>query len=170
MRLFTAIYPTAEAVEALTERIPPAFRHSSPDRWHVTLAFHPDVSSSRVETLEERLAAAVGELAPFSVRLAGTGRFGPVSWLGVEGETPDDTADLNRLARVARRAATGAHITTDRRSYHPHMTVARDDGAIASALIGYEGPLWEVDEVRLINSHLGPRPVHEVLGVWRFGG
>ena len=163
MRMFSAIYPSPETVEAVLDRLPPGFRHSAPDRWHITLAFHPDVSPNRVEALEERLSEVAGTHEPFTVRLAGAGRFGPVSWLGVEGEYPDDTADLMNLARAARRAATGAHITTDRRPYLPHVTLARDDGALANALHGYEGPLWQVDEIRLINSHLGPRPVHEVL-------
>jgi 2'-5' RNA ligase len=169
MRVFSAIYPSPETVEAVLDRLPPGFRHSSPDRWHITLAFHPDVSPSRVETLEERLEAVARDHQPFTVRLAAAGRFGPVSWLGVEGEYPDDTADLLALARAARRAATGAHITTDRRPYDPHLTLARDDGALANALHGYEGPLWPVEEIRLINSHLGPRPVHEVLAAYELG-
>lgn len=165
MRLFTAIYPPAEVVEEVRERVPAGFKTQAPDRWHVTLAFHPDVSASRVETLEQRLSEAVPAHAPFTVRLSGSGTFGSVSWIGVEG----DLDSLHRLARTARRAATGAHISADRRAYHPHMTVARDDGALALALSGFESSPWLVAEVRLIDSHLGPRPSHEVLSLFSLG-
>lgn len=158
MRLFTAIYPPPEIIAALVERIPPGFKHSPPDQWHITLGFHPEASAVRVEDFEDALGLI--QLPPFEIRLSGTGKFGPVSWVGVAGD------GLSELARLARRAATSSQISTDTKSYVPHLTLARDDGAVANAMYGWESEPWEVEEFRLIRSSLGGRVRHDVIGVW----
>jgi 2'-5' RNA ligase len=80
--------------------------------------------------------------------------------------------DLDRLGRLARAAARGARaagVPVERRPYRPHLTLGRwrpadrADRAVAEPLAGYAGPPFDVREVVLFRSHLGPHPRHERL-------
>ena len=96
------------------------------------------------------------------LRLAGTGRFGPISWLGVAG----DVQALCELAAGARRAARVAKVATDGKDYVPHLTLGRDDGALADAMWGWESELWRVEELRLMRSRIEGRTRHEVIATF----
>lgn len=149
-------------VEAICERIPPGFRHARPERWHVTLSFHPDASGRRLEDFEAQLTEAFAQAAPFELRLEGTGRFGPISWLGLSGEVEV----LHELSALARRAARVARIPTDAKPYQPHLTLGRDEGALADAMWGWRSEPWRVEEVRLMHSLVEGRTRHDVIGTF----
>lgn len=162
MRLFTAVYPHPEVVEAISERIPPGFRHAPEQRWHITLSFHPDCHERRLEDFEAELTDLASQHRAFELHLEGTGRFGPISWLGVGGEVES----LEALAAGARHAAKVAHVPTEGKSggYIPHLTLGRDEGALADALYGWSSDSWVVDELALVRSRLEGRTRHDVIG------
>jgi len=126
------------------------------------------------------LVAAAGEAvaaAPaMSLRLAGAGRFGSsrrpqVFWVGLDGDVDPLVALANRLAEVARRL----DLPVEDRPFRPHLTIGRwpprrpADGTLPERLAGYRGPVWPVTEVRLLESHLGPKPRYDTVKSWEIG-
>lgn len=182
MRLFVAAYPPASVCDDLEERLAGLAvsraaaagvntRLARRETWHVTLAFLGEVGDERVSDAAAAVErAAVGP--PPELRLTGGGRFGrgqfTVLWVGVAGDGLDD------LARRVRRELKKTTIPYDHRPFRPHLTVARpgdklDRAAIEAdraLLAGYRGPSWPVAEVRLMRSHLGPRPTYDRIGGW----
>lgn len=160
MRLFAAIVPPEEALDSLEAAVlrsgvRPAVRFSGRELWHLTLAFYGDDDlPARTRWLGERLR---GIAAP-RLRIAGAGTFPGVLWAGIGG-------DLAAVEAIAAAAGTG----DDRRSFHPHLTIARwrrrrpppAIGGVAEALADYTGPSWLAHEVVLFSSELGHRgPVY----------
>jgi 2'-5' RNA ligase len=150
MRLFTALWPPEAAVDHLATRLPgrwPAGVRPTPaSRWHLTLCFHGDAADP--EECGERLEALAGSVAP-TLRLAGSGSFPGVLWVGVR---PRGAADARALTVLA--AAAGA----DPDAFRAHVTIARWRRGVtppAGALTGYRGPEWTPDEVALVASHAG---------------
>lgn len=169
MRLFTGLWPTREAVRDLSgtvDRISArrpgeldaatanlrGFRFVPSARWHLTLRFHGD--DAEPEELGEQLAGRVRAAgpAPPRMRLAGSGTFAGVLWLGVEPAGEDDERGLRELVRAA---------GGDPGGHRPHVTVARWSSgrprrALAGLLADYAGPWFEVDEVALVRSDRRP--------------
>ncbi|TFV63116.1 UNVERIFIED_ORG: RNA 2',3'-cyclic phosphodiesterase [Bacillus sp. AZ43] len=178
-RLFVAVDPPpdaradlADAVAPLRE-LPGAPRWTVPDRWHLTLLFLGAVPEETVAPLVTAVGGAVAAAPPMRLRLAGGGRFGSVrrpqvAWAGLEG----DVAPLVELAARLAGAARRLRLPVEDRPFRPHLTLGRwrpgqpADGALTDRLAGYRGPAWPVSEVRLYESHLGPRPVYDVLAEW----
>lgn len=132
----------------------PALRWVPPQNWHLTLAFLGEVRTARLPDLEERLARVAGRHAPLSLRLAGSGHFGPrVLYVGVSG----DVKPLGRLAAGVAAAARRAKVSVDDRPYRPHLTLARLRTAgpladLVAALSSYDGTTWLVDQIELMES------------------
>lgn len=156
MRLFVSLRPPPEAVDDLRARA--RQWPSSPERWHVTLAFLGDAEPGPVdEQLRARLAGRSG----FDLRLEGSGSFGrhgPV-WVGVGG----DVAALHALAGEVATAARAAGVELESRPYRPHLTVGKRSSPRPEALAAYRGPQWRAQEVELVRSDLGRSVVHTVL-------
>lgn len=169
MRLFVAVVAPPEAVAHLAAALAPVqVRHPDlqwvpRERWHLTLAFYGEVPEAGLPRVRRRVARAARGAAALSLRFEGSGRFGDrVLWVGVAGQR----GELRGLA---------ADVATDGRPYRPHLTVARvrRDGrtrAAAAELATYVGPGWSAEQVRLVRSHLGPEPRHELLEAWPLGG
>jgi 2'-5' RNA ligase len=168
--------------------LPGGPRWADPSTWHITLAFLGEVADPRVDPVAAevgRAVAAAGPAAgrPFRLRLAGAGTFPArgaprVLWAGVTGagaEVDAAAERLGRLARAVRRAARAAGVPVERRPYRPHLTLGRwrpadaADRAVADPLTGYAGPPFDVAEILLIRSHLGPQPRYEHLLAWPLG-
>ncbi|MGH8823511.1 MAG: RNA 2',3'-cyclic phosphodiesterase [Jiangellaceae bacterium] len=162
MRLFVAVPPPPDVVAHLEAVVQPlrddVLRWTVTDAWHLTLAFYGEVADRRVDDLEGRLARAARRHPAVSLRLTGAGRFGGRAlWIGCTG----DTAPLRRLAASA--AAAGRRVgarADERRSYRPHLTMARASRPVdlrpyVTALREYEGVVWTADGVALIRSYLG---------------
>ena len=121
MRLFTAIQPSPgfrAALEDLQQRLLEAGvtgRYREPDGLHLTLAFIGEWP----EDITELLPAV---RKPFSVTLSHLGIFpeANVLWAGVE---PCEELDL--LAKQVRHCLADAGIPFDRKSFSPHITLAR---------------------------------------------
>jgi 2'-5' RNA ligase len=184
-RLFVAVTPPAEVVDALGAAVArarpaaPALRWVDLARSHLTLAFLGSVDDAVRAALAERLGHVAARHPPVDVRLAGPGRFGDrVVWAGVAG-------DLAPLAAGVRRAAQRAGVAgVDLKPLRPHLTLAHartaggteqrglpvDLRPVVAALGGLPPLAWTVTGFDLMSSVLGPRPVYAVEASWRLTG
>lgn len=178
MRLFTAVWPSAAAIEHLAEHVERirsapelaavtrdarGFRFIPPRLWHLTLCFHGDADqqwlSDRLDRRTARLIRKDSDFAAPRMRIRGAGVFRGVLWVGVE--PADEAADA--VLRTLVRAA-GANPN----AYRGHVTVARWSAGRPqrAGLIGlfedYTGPWWHADAVALVASEL-----HEGQRVYR---
>jgi 2'-5' RNA ligase len=153
--------------------LPGAPRWGVPERWHLTLLFLGTVPEECVGPLVTAAGPAVAAAPPMALRLAGGGRFGSlrrpqVAWAGLDG----DVAPLVALAARLADAARALRLPVEDRPFRPHLTLGRwrpgqpADGTLTDRLAGYRGPVWPVTEVRLWESHLGPRPTYDVVAEW----
>ena len=149
---------------------------TAPERWHLTLLFLGRVADERVSPLEAAAGPAVAAAPPMTLRLAGGGRFGSlrrpqVAWVGLDGDIRPLVDLAGRLAAAARSLG----LPVEDRPFRPHLTLGRwrpgrpADGALTDRLAGYRGPDWPVTEVRLWESHLGPKPTYETVASWAVG-
>jgi 2'-5' RNA ligase len=134
------------------------------------------VPADAVPALVSKAAPAVAAAPPMTLRLAGGGRFGSrrrpqVAWAGVAGDVAPLVDLAGRLADVAR----SLRLAVEDRPYRPHLTLGRwrpgrpADGDLVDRLADYRGPSWPVTEVRLLESHLGPKPTYDTLAAWPVG-
>jgi RNA 2',3'-cyclic 3'-phosphodiesterase len=153
--------------------LPGAPRWSAPERWHLTLLFLGRVPEDCVDPLVTGVAPAVAAAPPMVLRLAGGGRFGSlrrpqVAWAGLDG----DVGPLVDLAGRLADTAGALRLPVEDRPFRPHLTLGRwrpgqpADGTLTDRLAGYRGPEWPVTEVRLWESHLGPKPTYDVVASW----
>jgi RNA 2',3'-cyclic 3'-phosphodiesterase len=115
--------------------------------------------------------AAAEETAAPVVRIAGGGTFGrdrfTTLWAGLHG----DVDALSGVAAALRRELRAARLPRDDKRFRPHVTIARPGDRLSaeelaadlSALRAYEGPVWTVDSMWLVRSHLGPRPTYNLM-------
>ena len=150
-------------VKRLRELLPEAQASwTRPENIHLTLKFLGETSSARVEKLSEATARAVTEFKPFNIQVAGSGLFPSrsapkVLWLGIK------DADCN-LARLHARLDEECFLQgfkKEKRSFHPHLTVARlrkpsDARLLASAhkQVEFEAVEFEIAELLVIRSEL----------------
>lgn len=154
MRLFAAIVPPPEVLDALDDELArldvrsadSPLRWSGRPLWHLTLAFYGEAD------LAERtrfVAEQVRGHPPLRLGLAGAGTFSGVLWAGVRG-------DVDALTSVADALRDPA----DAKPFHPHLTLARwkrrsaqrPARRIAAALADYRGPHWRAEDVVLMSS------------------
>jgi 2'-5' RNA ligase len=181
MRMFVALAPPEPAVADLAEFLAPrqeagtGFRWTTPEQWHLTLAFLADVADRRLDDLTERLARAARRRTRFDVSLRGGGAFpnaGRAKVLYAGAHAGPATEELRRLAVGARAAAAKAGAPPEGSRFHPHVTLARlrapvDVTRWLKVLDAYQGPVWRTEEIVLVESHLGEgprrRPRYEVV-------
>ena len=156
-RLFVGVWPPPEVVAVLSALERPsldALRWTSPERWHVTVAFLGGVPDARVGEVQAALAAvAASATAPPEARLGpSTRRVGrSLLWVPVEG--------LEGLAGEVRRAlgALLADAGLDE-PFQGHLTLARARRrhVVPASLAGVPiDASWLAREVRLVRSELG---------------
>jgi RNA 2',3'-cyclic 3'-phosphodiesterase len=179
VRLFIAAYPSEEALDDLESVLSNLgmVRHASANQvnvrltrrelWHVTLAFLGDVE--RVEAAAQALDSVAGSAAV--LRIGGGGKFGrgrfTIVWAGLRG----DVDALARTAASARAQIRRVRLQYDKKPFRPHVTIARPGdrapaavvAADVAALEAYDGPDWTSDEICLVSSRQGPRPVYEII-------
>lgn len=169
MRVFAALIPSDDAVDHLDAFLEPRraaadFRWTRPEQFHVTLAFMPEAASARIDDYVDRLAESLDDVAAADVVLGGPVVFpnvpeGRILAAGVVGDAPLDT-----LATRTRNAAVTSGIRVDGQPFRPHLTVARTGGrpteltSWVRLFETYRGPVWSVDGVDVIASHLGEGP------------
>jgi 2'-5' RNA ligase len=174
VRLFVAVDPPSHVLDQFAEFtagltvVRTGTRVTARHLWHVTLAFIGEVPDERLPAAIEAVDATVVDQEPVQLRIAGGGRFGrgrfTVMWAGIEGDLrPLRLATAKQLRRV--------RLPFDAKKFHPHLTIARpgdklpreDIDADVAKLATYEGPSWTVTGIRLVRSHLGPKPRYDTM-------
>jgi 2'-5' RNA ligase len=180
LRLFVAIEIPGGVKDAVEESFA-AWRDAFPKaRWvprenlHVTLKFLGRTWPRLVDWVPERVEEAAADVSRFRARLRGVGSFPSVTrgralWAGFEDMDPitDLAAEIEGVL--------ADEFPTEKRPFHPHLTVARSDPPLklpaAYASTELESDTWEVDHLVLFRSHLGrPAPRYEPLARFPLGG
>lgn len=199
MRLFVAVLPPEPVLQDLEDFMAPRWeagrglRWTQPYQWHVTLAFFPEAADRHLDDLGERLTRAAAKRHPFELSLGGGGAFpdpvgARVLWCGVHPTFPrhdppwrpghDAATELDRLAVGSRAAGAKAGAAVAAGRFSPHVTLARlprpaNVTAWLTVLSAYQGPLWPVTSMSLIESQLGQgshrRPRYQLLGQYPVG-
>jgi 2'-5' RNA ligase len=186
--MFAALVPPDHVAEDLAEFLAPrheaapGFRWTTPEQWHVTLAFMGSVPERSLDDLVERLGRAAARRTPLDLAVSGGGAFpdparAKVLYAGIDSGGRDP--DLRHLALGTRAAASKAGADAEGGRFHPHLTLARLGRPVEATrwirvLEAYRGPAWTATEVTLVESHLGEgprrRPRYEVVGTFPLGG
>jgi 2'-5' RNA ligase len=156
MRLFVAVWPPEEVLDAVTALPRPAVvgaRWTRRDQWHVTLRFLGEVEEA---TLPE-LVAAIEGLGLAAV----TARLGPA----VERLNPRivsvPVAGLDEIGPAVIEATAGFGKPPEKRPFRGHLTLARLQGVrkweLGEALGAPIDETWRVEELHVVRSHLSPR-------------
>jgi 2'-5' RNA ligase len=146
---------------------------------HFTLKFFEDLPTDRVAAAKSAAARAAAASSPFSLSLSGLGTFPPqrpprVLWVGCEG----GSESLVRLAVSVEKEFTFEGFLPEPRPFSPHLTLARvkeprsarDAAVFASAHSSFDGESFEVKELVLYQSVLGPSgAAHTPLGRFPLG-
>jgi RNA 2',3'-cyclic 3'-phosphodiesterase len=162
VRLFAAVQLPPEVVAHLEAAVAShrddTLRWTTPDSWHVTLAFYGQVDDSRVPDLKRRLTRAATRYPVLLIRLTGAGRFGQRTlWVGCAGDVASMRALARSVAAAGRRVGAAAQ---ESQRFKAHVTVARapepvDLRPYVDRLGSYRGPAWTAAAVTLVRSHLG---------------
>jgi 2'-5' RNA ligase len=158
VRLFVGVWPTAEACEVLASMPRPevaGVRWTSPDRWHVTVAFLGQVTEVEVDAWTRTLRAATASLErrPEAILGPATELLGPAV-LSVP------VAGLEPAAEALGSAARTAGLPVDPRPFRGHLTLARarGRGRLPGDLAGEPiAARWTVAELCLVESVPGGR-------------
>ncbi len=169
VRLFISVSLPGELKERIAafqqqlRRLDGDIRWARPETMHLTLKFLGDVESGRVSSLKQALEKAATEISPFTVRLAGTGRFPMkgrprVLWIGI-----DEGADeLAGLARGIDDQLAALKFPGEEHPYSAHITLGRVrserriDTILAALEGGFPGGEFIVDSIHLMKSDLLP--------------
>lgn len=143
----------------------PRLRWVRPGALHLTLKFCGEISTGQVERLCRALQEELSGCGPFMMGLEGTGVFPPkgvprVLWGGVTG----DEEALGALFKRVEKASASCGIPREKRSFSPHLTLARVRAASDFPLSWLQSGLpgsavwgtWMVREVILMESDLQP--------------
>jgi RNA 2',3'-cyclic 3'-phosphodiesterase len=155
MRLFVAVWPDAAALDqlaALDRPVIDGVRWTTRDQWHITLRFLGEVEDVApvevaLQDAAARSRAMHAHLGPLVERVAN------MLWAPVSG--------LDDVARSVVTETAMFGMPPENRRFRGHITLARQRSRRkGSALRVAQGqPLsgsWDVNDVELVCSHLGP--------------
>ncbi len=162
-RLFIAIEIPPATRRQLHSVAPVAgVRRTREEQLHLTLHFLDDVDEQQLPSLMAAVAAV--RVEPFSLTIAGVGRFPPrgrgsVLWAGLKASAP-----LLALHNKVGQALTGVGFPLERRAYSPHVTLARlgprTSRQVVETFLCEHASLaldtFEVDGFTLFESRLAP--------------
>lgn len=187
MRMFVSINPPEEVIDPLDSFLDPRREHgdlrwSDPHDFHITLAFCPAVPDHALDSFGECLAEAAARHTPFGLGLSGGGAFpdpdrAKLLYAAVQA-SESAAASLHSLARAAKAAATTSGVEVDGGTFRPHLTIARSNRPFSAmrwlrVLEAFTSPTWTVDEIHLVQSHLGEgrgrRPRYAVIDSFALG-
>jgi 2'-5' RNA ligase len=137
-----------------------------PDNMHLTLKFLGDTPENLIADVAQELTEAARGQQPFTIRVAGAGAFPDTRrprtvWIGVQ----EGRQEICELAGRIEAALTRLGIRRERRSYSPHLTIARvrgsgpkqgELGQAVAANQDFEAGTTSVAEVVLFASYLEP--------------
>jgi len=178
MRLFAAVVPPADVLDALEVFVEPrreadaGLRWVGRENWHLTLAFFGDVAEERLEPLVQALEAVRGH--PFRLVLDGAGAFpDPATARVLYRAVADGGAELSALSRRVRTAADRVGVPSDNAKHRPHLTLARtrrpsEVTRWLRVVDSFPPSAFPVGEFVLITSELRPAGAHYRM-LHRFG-
>ena len=114
----------------LRERVAPrSVRWVRPEGVHLTLKFLGDTPAGEVDEVKAALAIAASQIEPFTFYVGGLGCFPNsrrprVVWVGIQ----EPTGRLARLREAIEDQVAPLGFPTERRSFHPHLTLGRVQG------------------------------------------
>lgn len=171
LRLFVAIYPTAEAARDLLRALgrldlPPVatYRATRPEQVHMTVQFIGDTEERELAEVEESVSRSAAGLEPFMLtpaRLVTLPERGPPRLVVAVTDAPPGLLELQRRL-ASRLARTPRPKTGDR--FLPHMTLCRFTGAAKAPRVAepLQAAPFEVREVVLMRSVLRPAGAEHV--------
>lgn len=124
-RLFVAVDLPETHLDALLALREPSLdvRWTPREQFHITLSFLGDVEEETIGRLTEALGTI--DAAPFVLRAAGLDAFPSARNPRVLVVDVEPVPELLRLQRATDAVARSLGIETDRRPYHPHITLGR---------------------------------------------
>jgi RNA 2',3'-cyclic 3'-phosphodiesterase len=153
MRLFVAVWPSADVVDVLTALPRPevaGVRWTTREQWHVTLRFLGQIATDDVDEATDAFgridAAAVGGVSA---------EMGPATACFGRSILQVPVRGLDELARVTVDATAAVGQPPDDRPFHGHVTLARARGRKGDLrrLRGTAlGARWTVAELTLVAS------------------
>jgi 2'-5' RNA ligase len=149
-RLFVAVWPPEEVLEVVAALPRPeerGVRWSRPDQWHVTLRF-----LGEVEDVGEAVTA-VDAVSASSV----TATMGPVTEVLGRTILVAPVAGIEAVAEAVISATAEVGRSPETRPFNGHLTLARGKRPGPVRRLAGEpcAASWTVDEVVLVESHLG---------------
>lgn len=157
-RLFAAVLPPDEVREHLVRALRPVrelspdLRWTDPDTWHLTMAFYGNQPNDAA-AVSDHLSQATAFRRPLRLHLRGAGAFDRRTlWIGVGGDKRE-LRDLMADCSLEFDGRHRAHLTVAKRGSRTRDAWVIDD--YCHALSVYCGPEFWVDEVHLMESHLG---------------
>ncbi|HVP72495.1 MAG TPA: RNA 2',3'-cyclic phosphodiesterase [Phycisphaerales bacterium] len=132
LRLFVAVYPPADLVRAMLERVkalplPPRTRLTPPDQLHMTLQFIGDTPVAEMDDVQESVRRAAAGLPAFALalrELIALPERGHSRLIAAETDAPSALLELQRrLAQRLARNPRNRGRTGDR--FRPHITLCR---------------------------------------------
>lgn len=155
-----------------------------PDDYHITLQFLGDTPAAQIPALLAALKVISAGQEPFRLRLGEWGTFGApesprVLWAGISGELEK----LQELQRKVVSATSGLGFKTEKRSYSPHLTLARkyrDERVFSTGLLsdmrGGTDKIenncsvkdWTVDAFVVYATRMHAIPMYEMIGKMSF--
>lgn len=176
LRVFCAI-ELPQDVRAQAARYIASLHEAAPDvraswdreeKLHLTLKFFGEIEAERIELLASAMKRAASFVNPFELVIRGTGAFPPrgsprVLWLGVI----DQQGCLAELHQYLEDECARNGFAREEKRFHPHLTIARlrrPEGARRLAdlhkSMEFETPAFNVSEIVLMKSELGPHGSH----------
>jgi 2'-5' RNA ligase len=156
-RMFLALWPDPDLRAALAARAAwlrqsMAGRWTRPENLHVTLVFLGDVDAERRETVR-RIAGEI-EASGFCL-VFDQAQFWPRN--GIVALAPAATPPaLTELAGCLSERLRAEGFALERRSFRPHLTLARKGSATETRIALPEPVVWDAAEFCLVESRSGP--------------
>ena len=165
-RLFVAIRPPQTIRDLLIDAMDegPDFRWQDEEQLHLTLRFVGEVERPLASDIADALGTIRANRLALCIR--GVDRFeqrnSGALWAGVEPREP-----LAALSSKVERICQEAGLEPERRTFHPHITLARWKGRRSHEVqdflerwSGLSSPLFEVPEFILFESRLSRHGAH----------
>jgi 2'-5' RNA ligase len=170
MRLFIAVPLPAPAQEAAGRLLTELTALDWPVRWvraegmHLTLKFFGEVTSDRVEAIEEMLQFATEGMRPIELAMVSGGAFPSGRHPRVLRVELSAGSDLELLQDRLERGGERIGFPPEGRPFRPHLTLGRvregqrlPSGAIERLQTIPPGPAFLADRIVLFESRLSPQ-------------
>ncbi|MBA3576545.1 MAG: RNA 2',3'-cyclic phosphodiesterase [Sphingomonas sp.] len=165
-RLFVAIRPPGQIRDLLIDAMDegPGLAWVGDDNLHLTLRFIGEVERPLANDIADALQLI--RFPPFDLRISGVGRFdrknGGAIWAAAEPRKP-----VVELAAKVERSCASVGLEPERRTFHPHITLARWNRSSAEIAADFErrnsnlsSEPFAVNRFVLFASHLSRHGVH----------